>query len=91
MHIAELNFLIFVIEYLGEINTEFEILKPVYQGPRWVRIMKKTKVENLVTHSLQTTKSRKRRDNVLKWDSVTKCSTTIEIAEIFLEMVPKIK
>ena len=52
MHIAELNFSIFMIEYLGEIETEFEILKPVYQGPRWVRIMKKTKVENLVTHSL---------------------------------------
>ena len=28
-----------------------KILKPVYQGPRWVRIMKKMEVKNLVTHS----------------------------------------
>ena len=29
-----------------------KILYPVYPGPRWVQIMKKIKVENLVTHSL---------------------------------------
>ena len=29
-----------------------KILKPVYQGPVWVRIMKKMEVKNLVTHSL---------------------------------------
>ena len=28
------------------------LLYPVYPGPRWVQIMKKIKVENLVTHSL---------------------------------------
>ena len=50
MHTAE--FLNFVMEYLGKIETEFEITFPVYQGPRWVQIMENIVVKNLVTHSL---------------------------------------
>ena len=43
----------FVIEYLGEIETQFENTVSCLLGPRWVRIMeKKIVVENLVTHSL---------------------------------------
>ena len=42
MHTTESNFSIFVIEYLGESKLNSKILWPVYQGPRWVRIMKKT-------------------------------------------------
>ena len=43
-----------MIEYLGEIETEFKTLKPVYQGPVWVGIMKKYTVGRTlcVTHSL---------------------------------------
>ena len=56
MHTAKSNFSNFMIEYLGEylgeIETNSKILKPVYQGPRWIRIMKEMEVENLVTHSL---------------------------------------
>ena len=37
---------IFVTEYLGEIE---KTLWPVYQGPRWVLIMKNIEVKNLVT------------------------------------------
>ena len=52
MHTAESNFSNFVIEYLGEMETKFEntlAYLSIYQGSRWVRIMKKTEVENLVT------------------------------------------
>ena len=39
-HTKESNLSNFVIEYLGEFETEFEnALYPVYQGPRWVRIV----------------------------------------------------
>ena len=41
MHTEESNFSNFVIEYLSEIETEFENTYPVYQGPIWVQIMKK--------------------------------------------------
>ena len=41
MHTAESKFSNFVIEYLGEIETEFEILKPIYPEPEWVRVMNK--------------------------------------------------
>ena len=43
-----------MVEYFGEIETKFEsyFASLIYKGPRWVGIMKKMKVENLVTHSL---------------------------------------
>ena len=52
MHTAEPTFSNFVIEYPGEIETEIENILACYQGPRWVWIMIKMEVENLVTHSL---------------------------------------
>ena len=51
IHTTELNFSNLVIEYLGESKPNSKILWPVYQGPGWVRIMKKIEVENLVTHT----------------------------------------
>ena len=51
MHTAESKFLNFTIEYLGEIGPNFKKFSPVYQGCRYVQIMKKM-VENLVTHYL---------------------------------------
>ena len=52
MHTAESIFLNFVIEYLGEIETEFENTLPCLSGPRWFRIMEKIEVKNLVTHCM---------------------------------------
>ena len=52
MHTAESKFSNFVICDLVKLKPNSKILYPVYQGPRWVRIMNKMKVENLVTHSL---------------------------------------
>ena len=46
------KFLSFVIEYLGKIELNSKIFKPVYQGPGWAQIMKKMEFENLVAHSL---------------------------------------
>ena len=37
---------------LQKSKPNLKILKPVYQGPRWVWIMKKMELENLLTHSL---------------------------------------
>ena len=52
MHTGESKFLNFVVEYLSEIELENKI-KPFYQGPRWVRIMKIKEVNDLVTHSFE--------------------------------------
>ena len=46
MHTAESNFSNFVIEYLGEIETEFE-----NTSARWVRIMKKKLVVEIPRHT----------------------------------------
>ena len=43
-----------------------KLLKPVYQEPGWVQIMKKMEVENLVTHSL---KAPAVTGSFLCWDS----------------------
>ena len=51
MHTEESNFSIFVIEYLGEIETEFENSLFI-KGPDGFEAWKKLDVENLVTHSL---------------------------------------
>ena len=50
---TEVEFSNFRIEYLGEIETELDILAYIFiRGPdAWVRIIK-NEVENLVTHSL---------------------------------------
>ena len=50
MHTAESNFSNFVIEYLSEIETEFENTLACLSGAKmgW----KKLEVENLMTHSL---------------------------------------
>ena len=47
----ESKFSIFVIEYLGEIETEFENSLFI-KGPDGFEAWKKLDVENLVTHSL---------------------------------------
>ena len=54
MHTAESNFTNFVIEYLGEIETEYENTWACLSGAQmeYCRIMEKIEVENLVTHSL---------------------------------------
>ena len=52
MHTVESIFFNFVIEYLGEIETEFENTLPCLSGPRWFRIMEKIEVKNLVTHCM---------------------------------------
>ena len=53
MHTAESNFLNFVIEYLSEIETEFEKTLPCLSGAKMGSIYgKKIAVEKLVTHSL---------------------------------------
>ena len=40
MHTVESEFSNFMIEFLGEIETEFENVVAFYQGPRRIRIMK---------------------------------------------------
>ena len=50
MHTAESHCSNFVIEYLDEIETEFE--NPIPCLSETHRIMEKIEVENLVTHSL---------------------------------------
>ena len=35
-----------------QFETEFETFQAFYPGPRWVRILDKIEVENIVTHSL---------------------------------------
>ena len=51
MHTTESEFSKFMIEYLGEIKTEFENILACLSG-EWVWILKKMEVENLVTHFL---------------------------------------
>ena len=52
MHTAESNFLNFVIEYLGEIEPEFEnILACFIRCLDGFESWKKLEVKNLVTHS----------------------------------------
>ena len=53
MHTAESNFSNLVIEYLGEIETEFENTLACLSGAQMgLNHEKKLEVENLVTHSL---------------------------------------
>ena len=51
MHIAESNFSNFVIEYLGEIETEFENTLACLSGAWKSLNHEKREVKNLVTHS----------------------------------------
>ena len=53
MHTGESNFSMFMIEYLGEIETEFENTLARLSGAQMgSNYEKKLEVENLVTHSL---------------------------------------
>ena len=53
MHTAESNFSNFVIEYLGEIETEFKNTLACLSGSQMgSNHEKKLEAENLVTHSL---------------------------------------
>ena len=53
MHTAESNFSMFVIEYISEIETEFENTLACLSGAlKGLNHEKKLEVENLVTHSL---------------------------------------
>ena len=51
-HTAESKFFSFVIEFLGEIETEFENTLPCLLGAQMVSKQEKIDVKNLVTHSL---------------------------------------
>ena len=52
MHTAESNFSNFVIEYLGEIVTEFENTLACLSGAQMGSNHETLEVENLVSHSL---------------------------------------
>ena len=53
MHTAESNFLMFLIEYLSEIESDFENTLTCLSGAQMgLNHEKKLEVENLVTHSL---------------------------------------
>ena len=52
MHTKESNFLNFVIEYIREIQIEFENTVASFSGAQLGLNHEKMEVENLVTHSL---------------------------------------